>query len=238
MERTLQSVANQTNRAFEYLIIDGKSKDKTLDLVKKYQSVVTHCWSEPDKGIYDAMNKGMQKAQGEFVWFMNAGDEIHDHQAVERLVQAIKSTPADVYYSDALFVNENGEAIGLRSEVTPHRLPAKLTWKSMQLGMVVCHQAFVTRRSIAPFYDLHHHYSADIDWEIKCLKEAHGTVQISPPLAKYLMGGFSVKNLRKSLWDRFVILNRHFGLLMTLWNHIRIIMRGALFSIKRKGKYW
>lgn len=238
LERTLQSVANQTASNFEYLIMDGGSRDATLALVKKYNRIVTRCVSEPDKGIYDAMNKGLALAQGEYVWFMNAGDELHDNRAVERLLKKMSVESADVYYSDALFVNDYGSSVGLRSKVTPHRLPNPLSWKNMQLGMVVCHQAFIVRKSIAPFYDLEHHYSADIDWEIKCLKAGNKAIMIEPPLAKYLTGGFSVKNLRKSLWDRFMILRRHFGLSLTLWNHVRIVWRGVLFSVKRKGKYW
>lgn len=238
LERTLRSVANQTVQDFEYLVIDGGSKDATLSLVKHYEQVVTQCISEPDKGIYDAMNKGLTLAKGEYVWFMNAGDELHDNAAVERLLKKINTEPADVYFSDALFVKEDGSPVGLRSEVTPHGLPKILTWKSMQLGMVVCHQAFIVRKSIAPHYDLKHHYSADVDWEIKCLKAGNKAVMIEPPLAKYLTGGFSIKNLRKSLWDRFVILRRHFGLSLSIWNHVRILWRGVLFSMKRRGKYW
>jgi glycosyltransferase involved in cell wall biosynthesis len=236
LERTLQSIANQTVRDFEYLIIDGNSRDGTLELIDKYANIVSRVVSEKDKGIYDAMNKGLSLATGQYVWFMNAGDEIHDPQVIARLYEQL-SQQADVYYGETLFVNDSGKSIGLRSEVTPHILPQNLSWHDFKLGMVVCHQAFIARRAIAPLYLLTHFYSADIDWEIRCLKQSTKVINLNIIVAKYLMGGFSVKNLRKSWTDRFVILARHFGFVGAIWSHVLIAIRGVKFILK-KGKYW
>jgi glycosyltransferase involved in cell wall biosynthesis len=237
LERTLRSVRAQTVQEFEYLVIDGASTDGTLALVRAAGDVVTRWVSEPDRGIYDAMNKGLALATGEYVWFLNAGDELHDHCVIERFYERL-ADDADVYYGDALFVREDGSAVGLRSEVTPHRLPKNLSWKDFDRGMVVCHQSFVARRSIAPPYRLDHFYSADIDWEIRCLKAARTVQYLDFVLSRYLVGGFSVKNLRQSLEDRFVILKTHFGTLPTIWNHARILWRGFWFARKKGGKYW
>jgi glycosyltransferase involved in cell wall biosynthesis len=238
LERTIQSIIGQTHTDYEYLIVDGGSKDRTLEIVKQYEGHVRRWVSERDRGLYDAMNKGMRMATGDFIWFMNAGDEIYDEHVLARLA-ALSPTTTDVYYGDALFVQEDGQALGLRSEVTPHRLPERLHWRSMALGMVVCHQSFIVRRIIAPPYDDGlHPYSADVDWEIQCLKNAKKTVRLEGPISRYLTGGFSRRHLRNSLLDRFHILQKHFGLLGALKNHVLIALRGAAFAVKKKGKYW
>jgi glycosyltransferase involved in cell wall biosynthesis len=237
LERTIQSVLAQHVQEFEYLVIDGGSTDGTLGIIQDHASRINHWISEPDRGLYDAMNKGLRLAKGQYVWFMNAGDEIFAPDVVAKLYEAF-AQEADVCYGDALFVHEDGSALGLRSQVTPHLLPLRLRWQDFRLGMVVCHQSFVVRRRLAPEYLLQHRYSADVDWEIKCLKASKKVVRLPLPLARYLTGGYSVKNLRRSLQDRFVVLRRHFGLCPTLWAHVQIAWRGLWFAIKRKGKYW
>jgi glycosyltransferase involved in cell wall biosynthesis len=211
------------NLCLEYLIIDGNSKDATLEIIKKYENFVSSWISEPDAGLYDAMNKGQQKAQGDYVWFMNAGDEIHDKQVLQNLAH-LAVVDADVYYSDALFVNNDGTQVGLRSQVTPHKLPQNLQWTDMALGMKVCHQSFIAKKSTSPLYDVSN-LSADIDWEIKVLKAAAKIIYLDFVLSKYLVGGLSVQRHRQSLIDRFKVLRHHFGLIPTIFNHIKILLR-------------
>lgn len=235
LEPTILSVIGQEFRDFEYIIIDGASKDSTQNIIRKYAGHISYWISEPDKGLYDAMNKGLQAAQGRYVWFMNAGDEIYSPETLKLIFK--QQVHADVYYGDALFVGAGGKAIGLRSEVTPHRLPDKLTWRSLQYGMVVCHQSFIVKKTIAPLYKLSHPYSADVDWEIHCLKHAGTVVNTGLVLCKYLTGGFSKKHLYRSLTDRFGVLQSHFGTLTTLRSHLWITLRGILFILKRKQGY-
>ena len=235
LERTLRSfvasILQVTDPTMvEYLIIDGASKDKTLDIAQSYSTYITKIISEPDKGLYDAMNKGLHLATGDYVWFLNAGDEIHDAQVLPQLLMALQSA-ADVYYSDALFVNNDGSVVGLRSEVTPHKLPQNLRWQDMALGMKVCHQAFIAKRVLAPDY-IYENLSADVAWEIEILKIARKVQYLHFVLCKYLTGGVSVQKHRKSLVDRFKVLRTHFGLLPTLWNHLRIMVRGILFRLR------
>ncbi|GAB3890351.1 glycosyltransferase family 2 protein [Larkinella knui] len=229
LERTIQSlIANQPGSAVEYLIIDGNSKDRTLDIVRNYEKHVSRWISEPDRGLYDAMNKGQQLATGDYVWFMNAGDEIYDAAVLSKLLDQMQNNPADVYYSDALFVDDTGKALGLRSQITPHTLPHHLIWRDMAMGMKVCHQAFIARRSLAPPF-LVDNLSADVDWEIRCLKAAKKVVWLDFVLCKYLVGGLSVQRHRQSLTDRFKVLADHFGVATALWNHVRILARAVRF---------
>lgn len=233
VEKALRNVTNA--REVEYLIIDGLSKDGTLDIAKRYHGFNLRIVSEKDKGLYDAMNKGIALASGKYLWFLNAGDEIYDENVLSNLIKALQSG-ADVYYSDAMMVTENGKEVGLRSRFTPHSLPENLHWTDFALGMKVCHQAFIAKKEIVPQYD-YGNLSADIDWEISCLKRA-GEIRFLPfVLCKYLLGGMSVKNHRRSLLDRFKVLRKHFGLLPALFNHLRIFWRGFWFA-RRNGKYW
>jgi len=236
LERTIQSILAQTDQNFEYIIIDGRSTDGTLQIARKYKNRVNKLISEPDKGLYDAMNKGLKNASGDFVWFMNAGDEINDNQAVEKIYQAI-SDKTDVLYGDTFFVDDTGNVQGLRSEITPHRLPKELKWQDMKLGMLVCHQAFVARKSIAPFY-MENNLSADVDWEIACLKLAREVKCLDFVVAKYLTGGISNKQLKRSLLDRYEVLKIHFGFMGAVSAHFQILFRGLGMVVKNRGKYW
>jgi len=111
IEDTILSVINQTYPNIEYIIIDGGSTDGTLDIIKKYQDKITYWVSEPDKGIYDAMNKGTLKATGVWLNFMNAGDTFYDHQVLEKVFKDKDWSNTDVIYGDVVYVYPNKEEI-------------------------------------------------------------------------------------------------------------------------------
>lgn len=235
LEKTIQSIIQQTYLNIEYLVIDGKSADGTLAVIEKYKHHISQWISEKDSGIYDAMNKGLALAKGEYVWFMNAGDEIYEATTLEKIFA--NEAVADVLYGETEFRDLNNTFLGLRSEATPLKLPEKLHWRDLQMGLMVCHQAIIVRRSIAPNYDLNHPYSADIDWVIRTLKQSKRTIHTQQIVAIYLQGGFSRKNLRASLLDRFKIMQKHYGFWLTAWNHIRITFRGLFFILKNRKGY-
>ena len=241
LERTLRSFercveANPANRnEVEYLLIDGGSADDTLKIAQKYPQLINRITSEKDAGLYDAMNKGQAQATGDYVWFLNAGDEIHDPQTLTRLLDKIHQNDADVLYSDALIVNNAGTRLGLRSQLMPHSLPKNITWRDFAWGMKICHQAFIAKKSICPKYDITN-LSADLGWEIVCLRRAQNIVYLDFTLCKYLAGGLSARRRWRSLADRFLVLKQHFSLLPTLLNHGWIVVRAVLHSINTKLK--
>ncbi|MFA7471302.1 MAG: glycosyltransferase family 2 protein [Spirosomataceae bacterium] len=238
LANTLESVRKGWSPGLnvEYLLIDGNSTDQTLEIAAQFSSdLLLKIISEPDEGLYDAMNKGIGLAKGKYLWFLNAGDEMHDDTTLPRLLASLK-TGADVYYSDALFVSSEGKPLGLRSQVTPHRLPKQISWQDMAMGMKICHQAFIVKKSLAPLFEIDN-LSADLEWEIVALKNANTVEYLDFTLCKYLLGGLSTQRHRKSLSDRWRVLQRHFGFWRTLINHFKIALRGALFYI-RKGRYW
>ena len=175
ISRTLRSVTAQTYPHIQYLVIDGASKDNTLELVRDL-APQAEVYSEPDKGIYDAMNKGLDRATGDYVWYVNAGDALASPTTVEELVRATCSGSSlpDVLYGDTRLIDAQDQDLGLRRLRPPH----ELNWKSFRSGMLVCHQAFVAKRSIAPHYDLRYLLSSahralsqrrDDDSEPSCL---------------------------------------------------------------------
>lgn len=219
--RTLRSVSAQTYPNIQYLIIDGASKDNTLELVREL-APEAEVYSERDKGIYDAMNKGLDRATGDYVWYVNAGDALASPTTVEDLVRATctgDSLP-DVLYGDTRLIDTEDHDLGLRRLRPPHQLD----WRSFRSGMLVCHQAFVAKRSISPHYDLSYRFSADVDWCIRVLKEAKTTAFYPEPIALYLNEGTTTANHRASLIERFHVMRHHYGLVTTVLQHLRFLV--------------
>ena len=225
IERTIKSVLQQSYAGIEYIIIDGGSIDGTIEIIKKYQSKIAIVKSEKDKGIYDAMNKGLGLATGEYVLFLNAGDELYNADTLTTIFYA--SPDADVYYGNTKVVNEQGTELGDR-RLKP---PVRLNWKSLKFGMCVSHQSFIPKRALCNFYDLNFAVSADIDWMIKVLKKSKRIVNTNVYIAKFLEGGVSNKHRAKALRERFLIMTNHYGFASTLWNHLFIILRYPIHKL-------
>ncbi len=226
IERTVLSVLNQTHPNIEYIIIDGASTDGTLNIIKKYEDRLAKLISEKDKGIYDAMNKGLALATGDYVLFMNSGDEVYDSQTVEKVFAT--SQNADIYYGETEMFDENWNSLGQRR----HKAPENFTWKSFKYGMNISHQAIYIKRSLTEPYDLKYKYSADIDWIIKIAKKASNIVNTHLYVAKYLVGGMSKQKHRESLKERFEIFSHYYGFVANVVNHIFIAFNLGFYFLK------
>lgn len=237
LERTLKSIASQTYPFIEHIIIDGVSKDSTLAIAQDYQASNSSqhsisIISERDNGLYDAMNKGIAKATGDYIVFMNAGDKFQDENTLNLIAKQIESCSNDdklpgVVYGETNIVDDQGTFLRKRH----HSAPEVLSWRSFKYGMLVCHQSFYALTAIAKAtpYDLRYRFSADVDWCIRIMKECerrglslHNTHSI---LTAYLDGGMSIKNHRASLRERFAIMAHHYGFLTTIAMHIRFAIR-------------
>jgi hypothetical protein len=190
--------------------------------------------SEKDKGLYDAMNKGLRMATGDYVWFLNAGDHLHsDHTVADIAAQAGPQT--DVLYGETLLVDENRKPAGAMSELSTRRVPTHLHWRSYLGGMLIVHQSFVARRTLVPEY-MEGNLCADFDWCIRILKQSRENRYTGLILSDYLMGGMSKQRHRKSLLDRFAIMRRHYGLFATLLAHAKIVLRAGKHRLQRWGR--
>ena len=228
IERTLKSVIQQTYPHIEYLIIDGASTDGTLAIVEKYRHAITTLISEKDKGIYDAMNKGLQRATGDYVLFMNAGDEIYAPHTVAQLFN--QEPYADIYYGETEMIDEQLRSLGQRR----HKAPEHLQLKSFRYGMSVCHQAIYIKKSLCKPYSNQYQLSADIDWILYALTQANRIVNVKQYVAKYLVGGMSKKRHLQSLKERFQIMVHYYGLPSTLCYHVVILFNLVFYYLKNR----
>ena len=226
IEYTLLSVINQSYPHIEYIVIDGASTDGTLDVINTYRGSIDILVSEKDNGIYDAMNKGLERATGDYVLFLNSGDELYDNGTIQCIVE--KGMNADIIYGETKLVDEQRNILGTRR----HRAPVSFDWKSFKYGMNICHQAIYVRRSIAPMYDTNYQLSADIDWVIRAAKQAKSTKNVNAYVARYLVGGMSQKRHKQSLKERYEIFKKHYGYIPNLVNHSIIAIRLLLHRIK------
>lgn len=222
LEATIQSVIAQTYHSIEYIIIDGASTDATLQIVDKYKSHITTFISEPDKGIYDAMNKGLGMAKGDYVCFLNAGDTLHQSDTLSQMVYSLQ-TPRlpDVIYGQTNIVDSNRRFLHARRLEAPE----SLTWKSFRQGMLVCHQAFFAKRTLAEPYNLQYRFSSDFDWCIRIMKKATILHNTHLTLIDYLDEGMTTRNRRASLKERFRIMVKHYGWCSTVAHHLWFVLR-------------
>lgn len=216
---TLKSVAGQNFRDFEHVIVDGASGDSTVALARKYN---TRILSEPDKGLYDAMNKGLALARGEYVLFLNSGDTFFDSDTLMKYASRARLGD-DIVYGDTVIVNSAGNILGPRH----YSVPEILTCNSFSKGMLICHQAFMVKRILAPKYDLGYRFSADYDWTIKCIKNAmpQKCTNLHTVTIKYLSDGLTDRNKIKSLMERYRVMVSHYGQLAAIKRHIQLIFR-------------
>lgn len=232
IEPTILSVGAQNFSNREYIVVDGSSKDGTVDLLKKYPEIVTRWISEKDAGLYDAMNKAIMLAQGEYIMFLNAGDLFFDDEVLEDVFRL--AGDADMIYGDTAIIDTNYDMVGMRHM----RPPAKLNWKSFKKGMVVCHQAILAKRSMVPFYDLNYRVAADIDWAIRLSKSAKSFYFYDEPLVRFMQDGISTLNRSQGLKERYKIQSHHYGpvptLLNTLWLGIKYVFSLRFISNVRK----
>src|SRR5574344_2806824 len=216
IEDTIQSIINQTYKNVEYIIIDGGSKDNTLNIIDKYKNLISKVISEPDNGLYDAMNKGFKLATGDYVCFLNAGDCLHEDETLALMVKSVnKNYLPDVLYGETAIVNSERHFLHMRRL----KAPEKLNWKSFKNGMLVCHQSMIVKKSVVSKFDLKYKYSSDVDWSIKCLKKSENIFNSEMIISRFLDGGVSKKRMKASLKERFIIMSEYYGLIPTLIRH-------------------
>lgn len=230
IESTLQSVTNQTYTNVEYIVVDGGSTDATPHIINKYRNKIARYVSEPDHGIYDAMNKAIGLASGDFIVFINSGDRFSDDSVLEKIFSNPDACSADVVYGDTDITDENGDVIHSRR----HRPPDHLTWKSFKRGMLVCHQSFIARRALVPKYDLNYRCAADFDWCVKILRKATKTHNSNLVISLFLEGGQTRKTIVPGLKERFKIMRHHYGLMSALFWNIILGVRFTWFVMRHR----
>ncbi len=240
LQRTLDSIKSQSWPNIEHIIVDGASTDGTLNMAEEYAQEsaedsehIVRIVSEPDKGLYDAMNKGLRLATGDYICYMNAGDFYPNETVITDMVLRTdlldyrkEELPA-VLYGDTDIVDDDGSYLHARRLAPPERL----TWRSFRHGMLVCHQAFYARLDIAREidYNLAYRHSADVDWCIRVMKEAKRLrlplVNTHLIVANYMKEGQTTRYHKASLKERYQIMQHHYGAVITFIMHCWFVVR-------------
>jgi glycosyltransferase involved in cell wall biosynthesis len=260
LQRTLDSVLEQDYPEITHLIVDGASTDGTIEMVNDYiersnaaeNGHKVLLMSEPDEGIYDAMNKGLRSLDGDYVCFLNAGDFLPAPDTVSIIAEQVEKlhsrdgscVPAvasqqswsaycvipAVLYGDTDIVDGEGRFLHHR-RLSP---PENLTWKSFRHGMLVCHQAFYARTdfAIATPYNQKYRYSADVDWCIRIMKAAAKEnvplLNLHMVVANYTEEGQTTLHHRESLLERYKVMESHYGRISTFLMHCWFVVRSIL----------
>lgn len=182
LEETILSVINQTYKNIEYIVIDGGSKDKTLDIIKKYENNISYWSSEPDKGIYDAMNKGIIKATGEWINFMNAGDSFCNDDVLSKIFNELSDSDIDIIY---------GNTQGRKENKLKQYIPASLNL--LKKRMPFCHQSSFVKTSLlkSDLFDLSYRIAADYNLFYRLYKYRKKFRYFNMDIAIYDLNGIS-----------------------------------------------
>ncbi len=229
IEKTILSIINQEYSQFEFIIVDGGSTDRTIEIIQKYEKFITKWISEKDNGLYDAMNKGIKMASGEYLWFINSGDEVYSNTVLQEILPNAHFLP-DIIYGETEIIDYKGQSLGMRR----HSAPEKLNWKSLKHGMLVCHQSFIVKKEIVEDYNLNYKYSSDFEWLIRILKKAATIHNSGLILSKFMDGGQTSRTLIPGLKERFKIMIKNYGLITTILNHFLFAIKLAFFFVKNK----
>lgn len=222
---TLESVLAQTYDNVQFIVVDGASTDGTLAIIDEYRSRIDILISEPDRSHFDAMNKGIAVATGDYLCFLNAGDSFHQDTTLQRIVDSIPGEVLpEVLYGETALVDEERRFVRMRR----HAAPERLDWKSFRWGMLVCHQAFFARRDVVVPYDLGYRLSSDVDWCIRVMKKSRVLHNTHSIVIDYLHEGLTTRNLRAGWVERFRIMADHYGLLGTILFHFWFALRLVL----------
>ena len=193
---TLQSVLNQTYFEIEYIIVDGASKDSTVSMIRecepKFQGRMR--WiSEPDKGLYDAMNKGFRMATGEVIGIINSDDLLAEPTAIEKVIKCFEEHPdTDAVYADLYYVSQTDT-----SKIVRHWISGKQ--RSFKYGWHPAHPTFYVKKAVYEKYglfDLEFRLAADFELMLRLIEKHHiKLVYLKEPLVRMRLGGATSKNL-------------------------------------------
>lgn len=225
IEQTIQSVLCQTYDNIEYIIIDGGSTDGTLDIIRKYDHKISYWISEPDKGIYDAMNKGITLVNGEWVIFMNAGDTFYRPDTVASIFKDDQNSVDLICGHNEIIYNDD-------FSVVRKALDVNHLWK----GMIFCHQSLFTRTSLMkqhPF-DPTYQLSADYEFVYYALTKKYRLSKYEIPISTTVHGGVSDKNVISHMLEHWAIARKYSNTLQTNAYYVLAIFFAFFKGILKK----
>lgn len=227
IKTAIESVINQTYNNIEYIVVDGASKDKTVDIVKSYGDKITKFVSEPDKGIYDAMNKGFQMATGDYLAVINSDDFYMSNNAIESVVNELNKKQTESLFADLIYVEENNTDKQVRY------------WKSNEFvkgsfkkGWHPAHPTFFVKNEVYKkygYFDLSFKLAADFELMLRFLeKHQISSCHLPKPIIKMRLGGATNKNF-KNIYNQNIECYRAFKV-----NHLPVSILYPLYRLLPK----
>jgi glycosyltransferase involved in cell wall biosynthesis len=219
LEFTLKNILNQTFKDYELIIIDGASTDGTVGLIKQSEPYISYWISEKDKGIYDAMNKGIQAAKGQWITFMNSDDCYFSSQSLFDIFNRSLET-YDFIYTDMFLCDDHGKKI--------RSIPAEpLSKWSITKGMIACHQGMFIRRQLCPLYSDYYKGQGDLNWVTDILHNISKNRLLHIPIHSvyFKAGGFSDQSIALQLREHLHLIYKRYGILMILYRIPRLCRR-------------
>lgn len=217
IETTILSVVNQTYPNIEYIIIDGGSTDGTIDIIKKYENKITKWISEPDKGIYDAMNKGINLARGEWINFMNCGDSFYENNTLQVISDTIiNSKDINVIYGNSIISLDRFKYIVLPKEL-----------ENLSSHLPFCHQCSFVQTSLAKKYpfELKYKFVADYNFFYQLFLKKHIFLYINKPIAYYrIEDGFTASNMDLSHFETYKVNGKNISNLTKIQYKIKSLL--------------
>jgi glycosyltransferase involved in cell wall biosynthesis len=210
LEKTILSVINQTYTNIEYIIVDGASTDGTLEIIRKYEDKIDYWTSEPDGGIYDAMNKGIDFAAGEWINFMNSGDNFYNKNVIEETAGKHSDNNTGVLYGDTCFDNK-----------VIRKSPEKVNAFFFLREHLICHQSIFARtKYLKSHFNTKYRIAADRDWLFGVYKQRIQIKHIPLVICNYDCSGIS-SNAEVVLRDLMVLIKEQYG----IWGAAFVILK-------------
>lgn len=222
IKRTIESVINQTYSNIEYIVIDGNSKDGSQKIIEKYKNYISFYLSEPDKGIYDGMNKGIEQATGEYTLFLNTDDTLYNNTTIEDFINNIHEK-YDVYYGNNNIINEYGEYINKPREIT-----------QLNRKWVLSHQATFIKTKLLKnnLFDTNYRYCADYKQISNLYLKKHSFKYIDLTIATTpISSGTTYDNYLASTKEHFQIIKER-GDNVIFLEYRTIFLRWIVRSVK------
>ncbi len=209
LKNTIESVVNQDLKNFEYIVIDGGSNDGSLDVINEYSSFINYSVSECDNGIYNAMNKGLLKANGNYVLFLNSGDAFYSSQSLSYFEDYLQSKKYDIVYGNLCVIETNKSWIKL--------YPSKLTFNYFIIDTLPFPSTIIRRNLVkdCDFFDENLKIVSDWKFFLKAICKNNATYfHIEEPIVNFNLDGISSKNLDLVRSEREIVLQDEFPFLI------------------------
>ena len=220
LEKTIHSVAKQTWRNFEYIIIDGGSKDDSIEVIKRNQQSITHWVSESDRGIYNAMNKGLNASHGDYCLFLNSGDTLISSKSINQIVEAIVKDPDnDIYYCNLKFRDK------VNGRITDYIYPSSVSLGYFTLASLGHPATFISGRCLKDLEGYLENYRIISDWVffVKAFLLGYKFKHVDTFCSIFETGGIS-DNKQLEGAERTLILSNEFKFLKTDFDsHVELL---------------